>query len=286
MNEEIKQVVRERYAAVARSGFSHNAGRVARAFGYSAEELASIPANANMGLSCGNPTATANLRPGEVVVDLGSGGGMDVFLAAQKVGPTGKAIGIDMTPEMVERAHRAAQKAGFENVEFHLAEIESMPIPAGAVDCVMSNCVLNLVPDKRKAFAEIFRILKPGGRLAVSDIALKQALPAEISKNLLAYVGCVAGAISIDDYQRELASAGFQDVALIDSGADLAACVSDEGSSGCCSSQEVTPALPEVESCRRESNHEPFHDELADLIRRYNVNDFVASIKVFAVKPA
>src|SRR4029434_2503838 len=150
-----------------------------------------------MGLSCGNPTAMANLRAGEVVVDLGSGGGLDVFLAAGKVGPTGKAIGIDMTPEMIELARRNAAKAndgkGYANVEFHLATIDKLPLLDSSVDCVISNCVINLAPDKPAVFREIARVLKPGGRLAVSDIALKQPLPPEIGKDLMAYVGCIAG---------------------------------------------------------------------------------------------
>src|SRR3954466_7667387 len=151
MEKTIEDVVREKYGAVAASSLSsEHAGvrNVASAFGYSAEELSSIPAEANMGLSCGNPTATANLRPGEVVVDLGSGGGLDVFLAARKVGPTGKAIGIDMTPEMVERARTGAQKQGLTNVEFHLSTIDDIPLPDDSADVVISNCVINLAPDK------------------------------------------------------------------------------------------------------------------------------------------
>src|SRR4051794_35222034 len=202
MSTSIERAVREKYGAVAASSLSNeHAGvrGVAEAFGYSAEELASIPAAANMGLSCGNPTATANLRPGEVVVDLGSGGGLDVFLAAKKVGPTGKAIGIDMTPEMLERARANAERQGLANVEFHESTIDSLPLPDASVDCVISNCVINLAPDKNAVLREIARVLKPGGRVAVSDIALKKPLPPEIGNDLLAYVGCIAGAISIED---------------------------------------------------------------------------------------
>src|SRR6202162_1950984 len=180
MSEQILDSVKSKYGAVAESTLSSDhAGvkAVAEAFGYSAEELSSIPAGANMGLSCGNPTATASLRPGEVVVDLGSGGGLDVFLAAKKVGPTGKAIGIDMTPEMIERARRNAAQQGLKNVEFHQATIDHLPLPDSSVDCLISNCVINLVPDKSAVFREMFRILKPGGRVAVSDIALKKLLP-------------------------------------------------------------------------------------------------------------
>src|SRR6478672_597334 len=238
---ELEDAVRNKYGAVAVSNLSteHEGVRaVAEAFGYSPEELAAIPAEANMGLSCGNPTATAKLREGEVVVDLGSGGGLDVFLAAAKVGPTGRAIGIDMTPEMIELAQRNAAKAndgkGYSNVEFHLAAIDKLPLADGSVDCVISNCVINLAPDKPAVFREIARVLKPGGRLAVSDIALKRSLPQEISQDLYAYVGCIAGAMLIDDYRRQLIEAGFTNVQVIDSAADLNAYAKIENQSGCC----------------------------------------------------
>lgn len=292
MSVELKNAVQERYAAVARSELntsSPGVARVAQAFGYTAEELASIPDSANMGLSCGNPTATAHLRAGEVVLDLGSGGGLDVFLAAKKVGPTGRAIGVDMTPDMIERARQGALQAGLANVEFHLAEIESLPLPDNSVDCVISNCVLNLVPDKSRAFSEIWRVLKPGGRLAASDIALKQPLPAEVSDNLLAYIGCIAGAIQIDEYQRLLNAAGFVDVALLDTGADLTAYAAVEGTGSCCSGPREASLLPVVDSgcCGGSSSSGTvIHDELADLMRRYDVNSYAASVRVFALKPS
>src|SRR5690349_4245927 len=221
---KVKDVVREKYGQTATSGLSSdNSGvrAVAEAFGYSADELTSIPAEANMGLSCGNPAATANLRPGEVVVDLGSGGGLDVFLAAQKVGPSGKAIGIDMTPEMIQLARKNAAKANLTNVEFHLASIDKLPLADASVDVIISNCVINLAPDKSAVFREIARVLQPGGRVAVSDIALKRPLPDELAKDVMAYVGCISGALLIDDYTRKLTSAGFADVVVVDAGADL-----------------------------------------------------------------
>ena len=295
MSEQITDVVRSKYGAVAASGLSsEQAGvrAVAEAFGYTPEELASLPAEANMGLSCGNPTAFARLRPGETVVDLGCGGGLDVLLAAAKVGPSGRAIGIDMTPEMIDRARRnAAQGVNgrpVANAEFHLAMIDALPLSGASVDCVISNCVINLAPDKRAVFREIARVLRPGGRLAVSDIALKQPLPPELGSDLLAYVGCIAGAILIDDYLTGLVEAGFGHVEVIDSGADLNAYALVENQSGCCSPAMPSPGLPVVEAggcCAPGGGDEELHQRLADLLRRYNVNDYAASVRVFAVKP-
>lgn len=291
MSDTIHQAVREKYAAVAQSGLSSQiAGvqAVAQAFGYTPEELASIPAEANMGVSCGNPTAFASLRPGEVVVDLGCGGGLDVLLAAHRVGPTGKAIGIDMTPEMLELARRNATKSEAKNVEFHQATIDQLPLPDASVDCVISNCVINLAPDKSAVFQEIARVLKPGGRLAVSDIALKKPLPSEIKEDVMAYVGCIAGAILVEDYRMGLIDAGFAEVAVTDSGADLNAYTKVENTSSCCS-PPTTSTLPiaETGSCcsPARSDNSEVHRRLADLLRRYNVNDYAASVRVFAVKP-
>jgi ubiquinone/menaquinone biosynthesis C-methylase UbiE len=268
---------------------------VAEAFGYTVEELTSVPAEANMGLSCGNPTATANLRPGEVVVDLGCGGGLDVFLAAQKVGPEGKAIGIDMSEEMLALARRnAAKGAGgkpLENVEFHHSTIDKLPLPDGSVDCVISNCVINLAPDKAPVFREIQRVLKPGGRLAVSDIALKKALPEEVRDNLPAYIGCIAGAIEIELYRSMLLESGFSAVEVVDTGANLNAYAKAENAA-CCVPSEAQPqtGLPVVEEggdcCSGPSSEAGVHEQLADLLRRYDVNDFAASVRVYAAKPA
>jgi arsenite methyltransferase len=182
------------------------------ALGYAPEELATLPDGANLGLSCGNPQALAALKSGEVVVDLGSGAGFDVFLAARKVGPTGRAIGIDMTKAMVEKARANADKSGLNNVEFSVGEIESLPIEDNSVDVVLSNCVLNLVPDKDQAFREIHRVLKPCGRLAISDTVWLVEPPAAVRKDLGAVVGCVGGALILEDYVRRLKRAGFDRV--------------------------------------------------------------------------
>ena len=292
MADDIKEAVKSKYGTVATSGLSskHAGVRVvAEAFGYSPEELASIPAEANMGLSCGNPTATANLKPGEVVVDLGCGGGLDVLLAAKKVGPTGKVIGIDMTPEMLDLARRNAEKAGAMNAQFHHAAIDKLPLPDVSVDCVISNCVINLAHDKPAVFREIARVLKPGGRLAVSDIALKKPLPPEVGTDIMAYVGCIAGAISVGDYRWGLAEAGFAHIEVIDTGADLNAYAKVENQSGCCSpAMAAMDGLPVggASGCCRPTltTGTDLHDRLADLLRRYNVNDYAASVRVLAVK--
>src|SRR5262245_61700024 len=275
-DQSITQQAQDRYAAVAKSTLSteHRGVRaVAEAFGYTPEELAALPAEANMGLSCGNPTATAHLKAGEVVVDLGSGGGIDVLLASQKVGPTGKAIGIDMTPEMIERARAGAVRFGKgtapANVEFLLGKIDAIPLPDGSADCVISNCVINLAPDKSAVFREMFRVLKPGGRVAVSDVALKKAVPAEVGQDILAYVGCIAGAISIAEYDRLLREAGFQGVQVVDTRKDLNTYSQASGAtccapSACCAAEE-----------------QPLHDQLADLMARYDVNEYAASVQVY-----
>lgn len=297
MSETIKQAVQSRYGAVAVSGMSsEQAGvrAVAEAFGYTADELASIPAEANMGLSCGNPTAFASLKPGETVVDLGCGGGLDVLLAAAKVGPAGRAIGIDMTPEMIELARRnAARGPGgqvVENAEFHLAAIDDIPLPDASADCVISNCVINLAPDKQAVFREVARILKPGGRLAVSDIALKKPLPEELGGDLLAYVGCIAGAIPIEEYRQGLVEAGLAHVEVVDTGADLNAYAKVENQSGCCSpamagSEDLAIVETRCVTPRPGAGDDALHARLAELLRRYDVNEYAASVRVYAVKP-
>lgn len=192
--------------------------QLAAAIGYSQGDLASAPEGANMGLSCGNPTAIASLKPGEVAVDLGSGGGFDCFVAGPKVGPSGRVIGVDMTPEMVTKARRNietyAAQTGLANVEFRLGEIENLPLADASVDVVLSNCVLNLSPDKPRAWREVARVLKPGGRVAVSDLALLQPLPESVRQDVEALIGCVAGAVLAEETRRQMAAAGLCDIVL------------------------------------------------------------------------
>ncbi|MHA1915749.1 MAG: arsenite methyltransferase [Promethearchaeota archaeon] len=185
--------------------------------GYSQEEQSSVPQGSNLGLGCGNPTALASIKGGETVVDLGSGAGFDCFLAANKVGETGKIIGVDMTPQMIDTARENATKGDYKNVEFRLGEIENLPVADGEADLIISNCVINLSPNKDKVFQEAYRILKPGGRLMVSDIVLSKELPDDIKNSINAYVGCVSGAILKEDYLKKIEDAGFEDVEIKDS---------------------------------------------------------------------
>ena len=226
---DIRTVVRSKYGEIAKGtstcgcgpsccGGSEGAAgqKIAEHIGYSAGELDAIPQGANLGLGCGNPLAHASVRAGDVVLDLGSGAGMDAFLAAREVGPTGCVIGVDMTPEMVERARENARRAGVTNVEFRLGEIERLPVADASVDVIISNCVINLSPDKAAVFAEAFRVLKPGGRLVVSDLVLLQPLPDDVRHSVEAYVGCVAGAAMKDEYLYQMGKAGFRDVAVVE----------------------------------------------------------------------
>lgn len=288
MSESIVDQVRQKYAATASSSLSgEQAGvrAVAEAFGYTAEQLAALPAEANLGLSCGNPTAFASLEPGEVVVDLGCGAGIDVLLAAQQVGPNGRSVGIDMTPEMIDRAKANAAKLGAANVEFHLARIDALPLPGNSVDCLVSNCVLNLAPDKRAVFREMFRVLRPGGRVAVSDIAIKKALPEELARDVAAHVGCIAGAITFAEYEVGLREAGFAGVRIVPTGADLNAYALVEGPSGCC-----TPVMKEEKPATSLSIATTgccpgtLHEGLSDLVAKYDVNEYAASVQVYALK--
>jgi arsenite methyltransferase len=222
-NEKIRETVRQGYTQIATGGSGCCCGsatpdKLAEAIGYTNAELDVLPEGANMGLSCGNPTAIADLRPGQDVLDLGSGGGFDCFIAAKKVGPNGRAIGVDMTAEMVGKARagisKFTQKTGLSNVEFRLGEIEHLPAADASVDVVISNCVINLSPDKPQVWREIARVLKPGGKACISDLALKQVLPEEILESAMALVGCIAGAVLIDQTLEMARQAGLSDIKI------------------------------------------------------------------------
>jgi SAM-dependent methyltransferase len=209
----IRAEVRTAYSKVAERSGAGAARAASERIGYSGAELDSVPEDANLGVGCGNPTALASLAPGETVLDLGAGAGLDAFLAAEKVGPTGRVIGVDMTPEMLGRARANAVKANLaDRVEFREGTIENLPVVGGSVDVVISNCVINLSPDKPRAFEEAFRVLKPGGRLAVSDIALTEPLPEALREQAALYSGCIGGASVIDDYLAAIEGAGFVEV--------------------------------------------------------------------------
>jgi ubiquinone/menaquinone biosynthesis C-methylase UbiE len=227
-DDEIKKQVRERYARAAKPeasccvpspcgcgqpGLSEE--KTSQMVGYSPEELKSVPEDANLGLGCGNPAALAGLNKGETVLDLGSGAGLDCFLAAGKVGQAGKVIGVDMTPEMIDRARENARKNGYGNVEFRLGEIENLPLADGSADVIISNCVINLSTDKARVFREAFRVLKPGGRMMVSDLALKKPLPRAIRESVEVYVACIAGALVREDYLDAIGKAGFKNIEVV-----------------------------------------------------------------------
>lgn len=272
--EEIKKVVREGYAQIARQGSSCCApassccggGSLARTLsknvGYTEEELKAVPDGANLGLGCGNPVALASLKEGETVLDLGSGAGFDCFLAANKVGEKGRVIGVDMTPEMLEKARENARQGDYRNVEFRLGEIENLPVADNSVDVIISNCVINLSPDKRRVFAEAFRVLKPGGRLMISDIVLLKELPDFIKDSIEAYIGCLSGAIMKNEYLGAIKAAGFQKVRIVDETSFPIECMANDSTAKAVIKNLAIPP-----------------EELNDLASS------VVSVKVYAVKP-
>ncbi|MDD5436281.1 MAG: arsenite methyltransferase [Candidatus Omnitrophica bacterium] len=225
-DRKIKKIVKEKYAKVASQnvsccltdsccGSASSVKNISKTVGYSDTDIDIVPEGANLGLGCGNPVAIASLREGDVVLDLGSGAGFDAFLASPKVGKTGRVIGVDMTPEMIEKARKNAGKGKYTNVEFRLGEIEKLPVEDASIDVIISNCVINLSPEKQRVFKEAFRVLKPGGRLMVSDLVLVKDLPDIIKGSVEAYVGCLAGAIKKDEYLRFIKLAGFKEVKVI-----------------------------------------------------------------------
>jgi ubiquinone/menaquinone biosynthesis C-methylase UbiE len=272
--ETIKKVVREGYGKVAREssscclpvvsccGAPNSAEAISREMGYTEEDLRTVPQGANLGLGCGNPVALASLKQGETVLDLGAGAGFDCFLAAHQVGKDGRVIGVDMTPEMVDKARENARKASYENVEFRLGEIENLPVADNHVDVVISNCVINLAPDKGRVFQEAFRVLKPGGRLMVSDIVVTKDLPDVIKNSIQAYLGCVAGAARREEYLGAIQAAGFQRIQVMDESSFSAEHVAHD---------PTVKAIVENSGLSR--------DQLRDLGRS------VVSVKVQATKP-
>jgi ubiquinone/menaquinone biosynthesis C-methylase UbiE len=215
--ENVRKMVREGYGKIAKTE-KCGCGCVSETserLGYSRDELSSVPEGADLSLGCGNPVALASLEEGETVVDLGSGGGLDCFLAANKVGPQGKIIGVDMTPEMLDKARANCRKGGYKNVEFRLGEIENLPVADKTADVVISNCVINLSPEKQKVFAEAFRVLKPGGRLMISDMVLLRDIPVAVKKSVLGYIGCISGAEMKNEYIKLIENAGFKVVRVI-----------------------------------------------------------------------
>jgi SAM-dependent methyltransferase len=275
--QTVRETVREGYARIAESqggcgcgpasccggDASLEADQLAQAVGYAADDLAALPEGANMGLSCGNPVALASLKPGEVVVDLGSGGGFDVFIAGRRVGAEGRAIGVDMTPEMLGKARRNAavyrERTGLDNVEFRLGEIEHLPLPDNGVDAIISNCVINLSPDKAQVWREIARVLKPGGRVSVSDIALLKPLPEAVAKKVEALVGCIAGAVPVEDTERMMREAGLTGI-------------------------ELTPKPDYIDSMTQWQD--PLYAEIVSLLPEgAKASDYVTSLSATAVKP-
>jgi len=268
------QIVREEYGKIAMQGGSccgtsakcdnKTINEIAEKVGYAQEELEGLPIGANMGLSCGNPTAIALLKPGEYVVDLGSGGGFDIFIASKMVGPQGRAIGIDMTPEMIAKARQNAEifkkESGLDNMEFRLGEIEHLPVADSTIDVVISNCVINLAPNKAQVWNEIARILKPGGRIAVSDLALLKPLPDAIRDSVKALVGCIAGAILIDETKKMVKAAGLTDI-------------------------EIETKSDYIDGMSKWSD--PFYREMAgNLPGNSKPGDYITSMNLMAKKPA
>jgi len=280
--KEVKEYVKKTYGEMTRTegscclscGCGPSSTNIALRIGYSEEDLRNIPEDSIMGLGCGNPVALASLKEGETVLDLGSGGGIDVFLAAKKVGKGGKAIGVDMTEEMIRKATFTASKYGYENVEFRPGEIENLPVEDGSVDVVISNCVINLSPDKDKVFREAYRVLKPGGRIMISDIVIEGELPDEVRKSFEAWAGCIAGALEKSQYLETIRSAGFRNVNIV-SESTLTIDVSQELKGSIASVQvEAQKSVHSPASKRKGEGQGEYWREKDILYMKYNVLRF------------
>ncbi|MDD4652005.1 MAG: arsenite methyltransferase [Methanothrix sp.] len=270
-DQDLKKAVRESYSRVAKNSQSCCSSgccgstkpeSISKKIGYTDGQMEDVPAGSNLGLGCGNPIAYASLKEDETVLDLGSGAGFDCFLASKIVGPQGRVIGVDMTAEMISRAKANASQGGYSNVEFRLGEIEALPVEDSTVDAVISNCVINLVPDKKKAFQEAFRVLKPGGRMMVSDIVLLKALPEFVRQSIKAYVGCIAGALPKDRYLDAIKSAGFKDVRVVQESIFPLDCMTNDPTG--------KAILTSLDGAPEE---------------RKNVEDCISSVKVSGLKP-
>lgn len=311
--------VNKRYGAVTKSATGKYERNVAEAFGYAEDELTGLPEGANLGLSCGNPTAIANLKEGETVIDLGSGAGFDVFISSRKVGATGKAIGVDMNKDMIAKANVNKDKINAENVQFVQSPVTAIPLPDATADCIISNCVINLVPkeDKQLAFNEMFRLLKPGGRVAVSDILARKEFTEKMSKNIALYVGCMAGASLVGEYETYLKNAGFEDILIVDNKSDLnvyftaegdgsqgcgpgANAPGDESSSccepclgppkqaGCCSPEEEDSCCGDQSAKKGQDQDGSFQtgaQKMAADLGYPDFNEWAGSFKIYSVKP-
>jgi len=294
-DRELVKAVQDAYSLKAQQGSdTEYSKRVAHAFGYTPEQLQSIPSESHMGLSCGNPVAAASLKPGERVLDLGSGGGIDVFLAADKVGPQGRAIGLDMSADMIARARKNASNKSLETPQVAFVQClltEPLPIRSGTIDCILSNCVINLLPLPGKAslLQETFKVLKPGGRIVLDDIVAKKHLPDDIRSDLAAHVGCIAGAIELDAYKGLIIDAGFQDVVFVDTGGDIniynTDLQTDSGTFGGCAvgggqAKENTCCVPKAGGgCAQTIG-------TGALAAKHDLNEWVASYQIYALKAA
>ncbi|KAK4224831.1 arsenite S-adenosylmethyltransferase [Podospora fimiseda] len=285
-SSEIYDQVRNHYSAASRTTSVKYGETVAKSFGYTQEELSNIPDDANLGLSCGNPLAITSLKEGETVIDLGSGAGFDIFLASSKIGPTGRAIGVDMNDDMLARAEKIKTARSITNASFVKGNITSVPLESETADLIISNCVINLVPhaEKHLVFKEMYRLLKPGGRVAVSDILAKQPLPEKLRNDVALYVGCIAGAAEVKEYEAWFAEAGFSGVVIADTKADLNVYLetNDDGTKkGDCCSPPGTITEKAASSCCAPATVSIQEEES---LERSDLNKYVGSYKIYAIK--